>query len=48
MAEIVRNIIQAYMNRFEEHDSLYDVIGIADVKEEDVASRYEDVLYNCD
>lgn len=36
------------MNRFEEHDSLYDVIGIADVKEEDVASRYEDVLYNCD
>ena len=48
MAEVVRDIIQNYMNRFEENDSFYDVIGIADVKEEDVASRYEDFLYNCD
>ena len=45
MAEFVREIIYSYMNKFEKDDSLYDIIGIADVPEDNVAARYEDFLY---
>lgn len=45
MAEVVREIIDSFRTNYQEKDSLFEVIGIADIKEKHIASRYEEVLY---
>lgn len=44
LAEIVRYIIDYYKSKTAEKDSLYDVMGIGNIKD-NLASDYEDYLY---
>jgi len=44
MAEIVRYIINYYKSKTSEKDSLYEVMGIGNIKD-NLASNYEDYLY---
>ncbi|MFH1452417.1 MAG: hypothetical protein ABIH00_00330 [Armatimonadota bacterium] len=47
MAEVVRYIVDYYRSQTSEKDTLYEVMGIGNVKD-NLASGYEDYLYGED